>query len=127
MNSKYFNQLVIKRKKIKKRLVKAFRRNFTGKISKYFIRYAVNKRRKMINNSSQAEKDIIAIKEFWFKSILKSISWRIIGTIDTMVISYFITGKFSYALSIGGIELMTKMFFYVLHERLWYKFKWIKK
>lgn len=53
------------------------------------------------------------------KSFIKSISWRIVGTIDTMVISYFITGKVTMALSIGSIEVITKTILYYFHERLW--------
>ena len=54
-----------------------------------------------------------------YRSVVKSISWRTIGTIDTMVISYFITGKLALALSIGGIEVFTKMLLYFFHERTW--------
>jgi uncharacterized membrane protein len=57
------------------------------------------------------------------KSILKSITWRIIGTIDTILISYFITGKFKLAVSIGAIELITKILLYYLHERIWCLYK----
>jgi uncharacterized membrane protein len=53
------------------------------------------------------------------KSIMKSISWRIVGTIDTMVISYFITGKVTLAVSIGSVEVLTKTVLYYFHERLW--------
>jgi uncharacterized membrane protein len=53
------------------------------------------------------------------KSFLKSISWRIVGTIDTMIISFFITGKVTIALSIGSIEVITKTILYYFHERLW--------
>jgi len=56
-----------------------------------------------------------------YRSVVKSISWRTIGTIDTMVISYFITGKMALALSIGGIEVFTKMALYFFHERTWNK------
>lgn len=56
-----------------------------------------------------------------YRSVVKSISWRTIGTIDTMVISYFITGKLALALSIGGIEVFTKMLLYFFHERTWNK------
>jgi len=54
-----------------------------------------------------------------YRSIIKSISWRTIGTIDTIVISYFITGKIALALSIGSIEVFTKMGLYFIHERTW--------
>lgn len=53
------------------------------------------------------------------KSILKTISWRIIGTIDTMIISYLLTDKIIIALSIGSIEVFTKMILYYFHERVW--------
>ena len=53
------------------------------------------------------------------KSLMKSVSWRIVGTIDTMVISYFITGKVTIALSIGSVEVLTKTILYYFHERLW--------
>jgi uncharacterized membrane protein len=58
-----------------------------------------------------------------YRSVLKSISWRTIGTIDTMVISYFITGKLSLAISIGSVEVFTKMTLYFLHERTWNKIR----
>lgn len=66
-------------------------------------------------------------KEGWSRSLIKSMSWRIIGTLDTILISYFITDEMSFALSIGGIELVTKMMLYVGHERLWNKVNWGKK
>lgn len=53
------------------------------------------------------------------KSFMKSISWRLVGTLDTIVISYFITGKVTIAISIGSIEVFTKTILYYFHERLW--------
>jgi uncharacterized membrane protein len=53
------------------------------------------------------------------KSIMKSVSWRIVGTLDTMIISYFITGRVTVAISIGSIEVFTKTLLYYFHERLW--------
>ncbi|HPA16694.1 MAG TPA: DUF2061 domain-containing protein [Verrucomicrobiae bacterium] len=54
-----------------------------------------------------------------FRSLAKSISWRLTGTVDTMIISFLITGKLKWALSIGVVELFTKMFLYYAHERIW--------
>jgi uncharacterized membrane protein len=54
-----------------------------------------------------------------YRSIVKSISWRTIGTLDTILISFLITGKATLALSIGGIEVFTKMALYYFHERAW--------
>lgn len=58
-----------------------------------------------------------------YRSIAKSVSWRTIGTIDTIVISLFITGKLDLALAIGGVEVFTKMALYYLHERTWNRIK----
>lgn len=54
-------------------------------------------------------------------SVFKAISWRIIGTIDTMVISYLLTGDLKVAFGIGSIEVVSKMVLYYLHERAWTK------
>lgn len=53
------------------------------------------------------------------KSFLKSISWRIVGTIDTMVISYFVTGELVMAISIGSVEVFSKIILFYFHERIW--------
>ncbi|WP_026951990.1 DUF2061 domain-containing protein [Algoriphagus mannitolivorans] len=58
-------------------------------------------------------------KDTNIKSLIKSISWRVVGTIDTMVISYFVTGQLIMAVSIGSVEVVTKIFLYYLHERVW--------
>jgi uncharacterized membrane protein len=52
----------------------------------------------------------------------KAVSWRIFGTLDTIFISFLITGKWSFAISIGGVEVFTKIFLYYLHERAWLYF-----
>ena len=61
------------------------------------------------------------------RSIIKTISWRVLATTDTFIISYFITGRFSWAISIAGIEVVTKMGLYHLHERGWQKIRCGKK
>jgi len=53
------------------------------------------------------------------RSLTKTVSWRILGTIDTIVISYFVTGQVAMALSIGSVEVVSKMILYYLHERVW--------
>ena len=56
------------------------------------------------------------------RHILKTVSWRIIGTLDTIILSGIITGSWKFGLAIGGVEVVTKMILYYLHERAWYKF-----
>ncbi len=58
-----------------------------------------------------------------YRSIVKSISWRVTGTIDTMIISWIVTRKLTFALSIGLIEVFTKMLLYYFHERVWNRIK----
>jgi len=54
-----------------------------------------------------------------YRSLMKAVSWRTTGSIDTMIVSYFVTGKFTLALTISGVELFTKIGLYYVHERLW--------
>ena len=56
------------------------------------------------------------------RHIAKTITWRIIGTLDTMIIAWVITGSLEWGLAIGGIEVFTKIILYFLHERAWYRF-----
>ncbi len=58
------------------------------------------------------------------RSVAKTISWRVVGTIDTITISWFVTGALTLAFSIGAIELVTKMVLYFFHERLWNMITW---
>ena len=57
------------------------------------------------------------------RSLLKAISWRTLGTVDTFVLSWIITGQVEIAAAIGGVELITKTALYYLHERAWTKIK----
>ena len=62
------------------------------------------------------------------RSILKTISWRIVGTLDSMALGWIITGSPLVGLKIGGLELITKFILYYFHERLWLRSKYgIKK
>jgi len=55
------------------------------------------------------------------RHLVKTITWRVIGTIDTIILSWLLTGSLKIGLSIGGVEVITKMVLYFLHERIWYK------
>ena len=62
------------------------------------------------------------------RTILKTISWRIVGTLDTMALGWIITGDPLLGVKIGGLELITKFDLYYIHERIWLKSKYgIKK
>lgn len=55
------------------------------------------------------------------RHLAKTFTWRFIGTIDTMTLSWIISGSPLAALQIGFAEVITKMILYYLHERAWYK------
>ena len=69
-------------------------------------------------------------ERLWFKSsiadsnkrhIVKTFSWRFIGTIDTILFGWILTGNPFTGLKIGGVETISKMILYFGHEKLWYK------
>jgi len=69
-------------------------------------------------------------ERYWFKSsvedsnkrhLIKTFSWRIIGTTDTIIFGWVITGDPVSGLKIGGFETVSKMLLYFGHEKLWYK------
>lgn len=66
-------------------------------------------------------------KESHTRSIVKTISWRFLATVTTMVLVYIFIGDLTIAISVGGIEVILKMLVYFLHERIWDKIKFGKK
>jgi len=77
-------------------------------------------------NTSKTHMDSGTLQERPERSILKSISWRIVGTADTVIISWIVTGALTVAFSIGFVELLSKMVLYFVHERIWNKVRWGK-
>ena len=55
------------------------------------------------------------------RHIIKTITWRIIGTLDTILLSWLISGNPLMGLKIGMAEVVTKMALYYFHERVWYR------
>jgi uncharacterized membrane protein len=60
------------------------------------------------------------------RSIIKALSWRVVGTLDTLVVSYILTGEIALATSIASVDFLTKLILYFFHERIWNKIKWGK-
>jgi len=58
------------------------------------------------------------------RSFIKATTWRITGTLDTFIISLFLTGKPTLAMSIAVTEIITKISLYWLHERAWNRVQW---
>lgn len=53
------------------------------------------------------------------RSLLKTVSWRAIATAVTVILVYLFTGKIHISLGVGGLELVSKIILYYLHERVW--------
>ncbi|MFM2292775.1 MAG: hypothetical protein RIS29_2588 [Bacteroidota bacterium] len=63
------------------------------------------------------------MKDKNYRSLAKSISYRISGTFATFLISLVVTGKFDFALSIMTVDFVSKIGVFYLHERIWDKVK----
>jgi len=61
------------------------------------------------------------------RSLLKAITWRIFGAIDTAAISWFITGDLTSGLNMGLADIIAKILFFVAHDQLWEKFSFKKQ
>jgi len=61
------------------------------------------------------------------RSLVKAISWRIIGTTETFLISWIITGKVGTAGGIAALQAVASTLLYWYHERIWLKIKWGKQ
>ena len=58
------------------------------------------------------------------RSLVKAISWRFVGSLDTFMLTLLFTGKLKYAVTIATAEAMTKIVLYYLHERVWRMVRW---
>ena len=67
--------------------------------------------------------DTVMVKDKKWRSAAKALSWRLTGTADTILISWLITHKLHIAISIGFVELFTKLALYYFHERIWERIK----
>ncbi|MBX9726761.1 MAG: DUF2061 domain-containing protein [Rickettsiales bacterium] len=75
---------------------------------------------------SQAESPILS-KEAHRRSLAKAVSWRVLGSIDTFLISWLVTGHPVIAATISAIEVFTKIFLFYGHERVWGRIRWGRK
>jgi uncharacterized membrane protein len=61
------------------------------------------------------------------RSLSKAVSWRAVGTMDTIFLSFLLTGQLTTALKIGGTEVITKIIIFYFHERIWNMVGWGRK
>jgi uncharacterized membrane protein len=64
------------------------------------------------------------MNEHHTRSVIKGVSWRVIATLTTTGLVYAFTGEFALALEVGFLELVLKLLFYYLHERVWGRIPW---
>src|SRR3546814_19586151 len=58
------------------------------------------------------------------RSFLKAMSWRVLGSIDTFLLSLFFTHSAKAAGAIASTEVVTKLLLYYVHERAWARVRW---
>jgi uncharacterized membrane protein len=61
------------------------------------------------------------------RSLVKAVSWRITGSIDTFILSWIFTGDPKIAGTIASVEVFTKIALFYFHERLWMRISWGQK
>lgn len=60
------------------------------------------------------------------RSVAKALSWRVVGTLDTLAVSFILANDFTLAASIASVDFITKLILYFFHERAWNIVKWGK-
>jgi uncharacterized membrane protein len=56
------------------------------------------------------------------RHILKTLSYRLVGTITTVLVAYYVSGSLEFSSYLGIGELVLKPIIYFLHERFWFKY-----
>ena len=56
------------------------------------------------------------------RHLAKTVTWRLVGTVDTILLGWLVSGDATVGLTIGGLEMVTKMILYYLHERAWFRY-----
>ncbi len=74
--------------------------------------------------NTERGKPAIVMKDSRVRSIIKSISYRITGTIITSALVFVFTGRWGLSLTVGAVELVVKLLFFYIHERVWLMIRW---
>lgn len=56
------------------------------------------------------------------RHVAKALSWRMVGTLDTFLLAWLITGSIEIGAMVSGVEVITKTVLYYVHERVWYNY-----
>ena len=63
-------------------------------------------------------------RDIRIRSLIKTITWRILASLDTFLIAWFVSGSISVGGWVATIEVITKIILYYFHERAWNRVKW---
>lgn len=67
------------------------------------------------------------MKETHKRSLAKTVTWRLTGSVSTFIISWLVTGSFFVAGTIMGVQFFANTFLYFIHERMWNHIHWGKR
>ncbi len=66
-------------------------------------------------------------RESHSRSVAKALSWRILGPVATAGLVFIFTRRLSLSLAVGGLEFVSKIGLFWLHERAWDRTSFGKK
>ena len=58
------------------------------------------------------------------RSVAKAVSYRLMATLTTGTVVFILTRKLTLAIGVGILDMIAKMGFFYIHERVWSKIKW---
>ena len=59
-----------------------------------------------------------------WRSIVKTVTWRLTGRSATFAVSYAIVGSFAVSSTIALVQLTLNTALYYIHERIWSRIAW---
>ena len=59
-----------------------------------------------------------------WRSIVKTVTWRLTGSSATFAVSYAIVGSFAVSSTIALVQLTLNTVLYYIHERIWSRIAW---
>ncbi len=86
-------------------------------------------RQAVINTNENLEKvpaTLTKSKEKISRTLVKTVVWMFIGTLDTLILSWYFTGHIKFALTITAVEFISKSILYFFYGRSWNLIKWGK-
>ncbi len=95
-----------------------FKIGMTEFATKFFLYYLHERVWFKINLSKDG-----VLRESKKRHFAKTVTWRLVGSMDTMLVAWFISGNPFIGLKVGLAEISTKMILYYIHERVWYRSK----